>query len=229
MRLRFGLGLSAIVLLVGCAAVPQQQAVQLSSGTLAPQGGRVGVAMTALPTVDTQLPGAGCLLCMGAAMLANNSLISHSKTLPYEELPQLKEDLAAALRAKGVDAVVIEAPVKLSELPKFATQAPNIAAKDFSSLQQQYKLDKLLLIDVTTLGFERTYSSYIPTSDPKAVVRGLGYMVNLSNNSYEWYLPVSVLKSAGQNWDEAPQFPGLTNAYFQAVETGRDSFLKPFN
>jgi hypothetical protein len=53
-------------------------------------------------------------------------------------------------------------------------------------------------------------------------------VVNLKTNAYEWFMPVNILKSAEQKWDEPPKYPGLTNAYFQALELGRDSFLKPF-
>ncbi len=183
--------------------------------------------MTALPKVDTQLPGAGCLLCLGAAMVANSSLIDHSKTLPYEDLPKLKDEVAAALRAKGMDAVVIETPIKLSDLPK-AEKNPNGPDRDFSALQQQYQLGKILVIDIAALGFERTYSAYIPTADPKAMLRGTGYLVNLQTKTYEWYLPVNIVKSTNQNWDEPPQFPGLSNAYFQTLEIARDTFLQPF-
>jgi hypothetical protein len=83
-------------------------------------------------------------------------------------------------------------------------------------------------VNVATLGFLRTYSAYIPNADPKGVLQGAGYVVNLKTNAYEWFMPVNILKSAEQKWDEPPKYPGLTNAYFQALELGRDSFLKPF-
>lgn len=86
-----------------------------------------------------------------------------------------------------------------------------------------------MVFNITTLGISRTYADYFPTSDPKALLQGSGYLVNLSNNTYEWYLPVNVTKSTDGNWDEPPKFPGLTNAYFQALEIGKDSFLKPFS
>ena len=110
----------------------------------------------------------------------------------------------------------------------FSSKEPDFAAKDFSSLKSQLNVDRLLVIDINALGALRTYSAYIPTSDPKAVLRGTGYIVNLSNNALDWYLPVNILKSAEQSWDEPPKFPGLTNAYFQAIEVGKDTFKQPF-
>jgi hypothetical protein len=40
-------------------------------------------------------------------------------------------------------------------------------------------------------------------------------------------LPLNMTKSADDKWDEPAKYPGLTNAYFQAIELGQDHFLKP--
>ncbi|MBC7956976.1 MAG: hypothetical protein H7Y33_14040 [Cytophagales bacterium] len=184
--------------------------------------------MTALPAVDMNLPGAGCLLCMAAASVANSSLSTHTKTLPYEDLPKLKNQVAQALGKKTKDVIVIEAPLDLTTLPDAMSKGPNLATKDFSSLQKKYGVDKLLVIEIKAVGMERTYSGYIPTGAPLSVLDGSGYLVNLSNNTYEWYKPVRVTRAADGKWDEPPKFPGLTNAYFQVLEMGKDEFLKPF-
>jgi hypothetical protein len=113
-------------------------------------------------------------------------------------------------------------------MPDVRSETPNVAKKDFSSLRKKYNIDKLLVVDIKTLGFIRTYSAYFPTSDPKGWLSGAGYIVNLSNNTYEWYLPVFVTRGTDKNWDEPPAFPGLTNAYFQVLEIGKDTFLRPF-
>jgi hypothetical protein len=219
-------GVAAALALVGCATVPQEP-VQLNAATSL-TGARVGVVMTPIPNADTHLPGAGCLLCLAAASVANSSLTSHAKTLTPEDLPQLKDQVAAALKKKGVEAIVIAEPLDLKALPDAANRGPNLASKDFSSVQKKHGVDKVLVIDITTLGFVRTYSAYVPTSEPKGTVQGTGYLVNLKTGAYEWYLPINVTKSADGPWDEAPKFPGLTNAYYQAIELSKDSVLKPF-
>lgn len=227
MKIRFVLILAVIALSAGgCASAPQQS-VSFSREVIGSQGGRIGVAMTALPKVDTELPGASCLLCLAVASMANSSLTAHAQTLTYEDLPKLKNEVADLLRKKGANVTVIEENLDVNALPDFATKGPNIARKDFSALQKKYKIDKLLVIDITAMGFIRTYSAYVPTSDPKGMLRGTGYIVNLKSNTYDWYEPVSVTKSADQKWDEPPKFPGLTNAYFQALEIGKDNFLRP--
>lgn len=228
MKIRIGLTVAVLgILLSGCASVPQAP-VQLAPNALASTAGRVGVVMKALPTVDTHLLGADCLLCIAAASIANSALTTHTRTLPYEDLPKLKNDVADLMRKKGINVTVIAENLDIDALSDFNGKGPNIAKKDFSPLQKKYNIDKLAVIDIRKMGMLRTYSSYFPTSDPKAVLQGVGYIVNLSNNTYEWYLPVNVTKSADKNWDEPPKFPGLTNAYFQALELGKDKFLQPF-
>jgi hypothetical protein len=224
-----GIAVVVVGLLLGGCAVAPQQPISMTSEAVASKTTRVGVAMTALPKIDTHLPGAGCLLCMAAAAVANSSLTDHMKNLAYEDIPKLKDEVARLINKKGGNAIVIPEALVIDKLPDFSGQGPNVARKDFTSLRQRYSIDKLVVIQIDAIGMWRTYSAYFPTSDPKATVQGKGYMVNLSNNTYEWYQPVTVLKAADKEWDEPPKFPGLTNAYFQAVEIGKDNFLKPFN
>ncbi|MEP6738729.1 MAG: hypothetical protein ABJA61_00035 [Caldimonas sp.] len=215
------------VLLGGCASTPPQTPIPLAATAVTAKSGRIGVAMNRLPVADTSFPGAGCLLCLAAASVANSGVTQHTKTLTYEDLVRLKQDAAASLRKNGADVIVIEEDVAFDALPDTRTKAPDVATKDFSALKAKYALDRLLVIEVNTLGFERTYQAYIPSSDPKAVFRGRGYIVNLTSNAYEWYVPVNIARSADGKWDEPPKFPGLTNAYYQTLELGRDALLKP--
>lgn len=227
MKIRFALAMAVVSLaLAGCASPPQNP-VALKSEALTPQGGRVGVVMTKLPKVNTFFPGAGCLLCLAAAEVANSSLTTQTKTLTHEDLPTLKDQAADILRKKGLEVTVIADPIDLDALSKSSAQGVDIAKLDFSSLAQKYKVDKLVVFNIDTVGFSRNYSAYIPAGDPKAVVHGTGYLVNLKNNAYEWYAVVDATRAASGSWDEPPTFPGLTNAYFQALEVAKDQFLKP--
>lgn len=229
MKSPIALAFVVILALAGCST-PPQRSVEFNASTLsAPQGNRIGVAMTALPKVDTHLPGADCLLCMAAASMANSSLTAHVRTLPYEDLPKLKDDVAALLRKKGAQQVtVIAEDVNVDALPAAGAKGPNIAVKDFSSLQKKYGIDKLLVINVQTLGVQRTYKAYFASGDPRALLQGTGYLVNLSSNTYEWYTRVYVSRAAEGQWNEPPKFPGLTNAYFQVIELTKERYMQPF-
>jgi hypothetical protein len=226
---RFLLSLAAITVALfsaGCAVKPQNP-VELNSEALKTSRSKVGVAMTQLPKVEVHLPGADCLLCIAFASAANSDLRKHADTLTLEELSSLKQDIVSTLKKRDIDAVLIEAPLDLKTFPELRSSDTNTASRNFSSLKSKYNVDRLLVIDVNAVGFQRNYSAYIPTSDPKGLLRGTGYIVNLTSHTYEWYLPVNVLKSADGKWDEPGKFPGLTNAYFQALEFGKDEFLRP--
>jgi len=187
---------------------------------------KIGIAMTSVPAADTYFPGANCLLCLVTANATNSTLSKYTKTLSVAELGALKEDIAAALKAKkNIDAVLIAEPLDLKSLPDFPNSGPNIAKKDFTSLKEKYGVDKLVLVQVFAVGYTRPYASYIPTGAPKAIVSTIGSLVNLKTNTFEWYLPTQTIRSAESNWDEPPKFPGLTNAYFQAVEQSRDLLI----
>jgi len=218
----------AILILTGCATKPQLPVAMNQAGVSTP-GTRVGIAMAPLPKVDTSFPGAGCLLCMAAASVANSSLTTYTKGLTYEDLPKLKQTLADLIRKRGAEPVVIDEDLNLDGLPDRAASADgNFARKDFSATQKKYRVDKLLLVDLKLIGFERTYASYYPTSDPKAVVRGSAMLVDLKTHALEWYRPLTVMRASDGAWDEPPKFPGLSNAYFQALEVTADEVLTPF-
>lgn len=211
----------------GCATTKVQSPVSFAPAALKSNNQRVGVAMTPLPKPEVQVNGNICLLCIVTANAANSTLNKHAATLALEDLPSLKDKAAAALRQKGINAVVIDEPLDIKTLPDTSSGTRNVASKDFTPLKQKYGVDSLLVLEVHSLGFVRNYSGYIATTDPRALVRGTGYMVNLSTNTYEWYLPVYVTKNADGKWDEPTAFPGLTNAYYQALEVGKDNFLRP--
>jgi hypothetical protein len=215
-------------LLAGCAA-PQQAPIQLSASSLSPPPSKIGIAMTVLPKVDTEFPGAACLLCYATASIANSSLTAQAHTLPYEDLVKMKELIADILNKKGSSTTILQKNIDISALPDFGAKGADIARKDFSSLKTQYGIDKVLVVNLTTIGFVRQYSSYIPNSDPKANIVGTAYIVDLNNNKYDWYQPINIVKSAEGQWDEPPKYPGLTNAYFQVVELTKDNILSPLS
>ncbi len=215
--------IAVAVSLAACQTAPQNP-IALKKDTLGTDKGRVAVAMRIAPP-DLYLPGAGCLLCMAAATLANTSLNTYAKTMKVDEMAQFKAEIVEILRARGVDAVALDAPLDFDKLADLKL-GPNMATKDFSPVAKGY--DRLVVVNVQQIGFVRNYAAYVPTSDARATVDGYAYMVNLKSNAYEWYDHVTVTRSADGKWDEAPAFPGLTNAYFQAIEQAKDRLKTPF-
>lgn len=226
MKYQFSVAAIALAaLMTGCASPPQLPVAVSPTAFTAPAN-NYGVVMSAMPVVDTQFPGAGCLLCMAAASVANSELTTYTKTLQVEDLGKVNLDVAEALKKKGATVKIIDS-IDFSKLPDYKNAAQNFARKDFTGLKAKYNVDKLVVISITTVGIERGYSMYVPTSDPKARVVGASYIVNLNDNSLEWYQPLDVSKASDGKWDEPPKFPGLTNAYFQSLELARDQIVAP--
>jgi hypothetical protein len=217
--------LAVVALLQGCATI-NQKPVALQADAVTSNGGRIGVAMAPLPKVDTQFPGAGCLLCLAVASAANSTMTDYTRTLALEDLPDLKKQAAAALTKKGATPVVIAGDLKFDELPAVSTPTEGFALRDFRGLAAKHSIDRLIYIDLRVIGIWRNYASYIPTGDPFAVAKGVVYMVDLKTNALQWYAPIDVVKGATK-WDQPPKFPDLTNAYFQALELAKDAVLKP--
>lgn len=226
MKIRIFAVIGALLVLGGCASSPQMP-VPLATSTMGATAGKVGVALNVVEKADTYFPGADCLLCYGLASAANSTLTAHVIKQPIDDVAQFQADVVTALSKKQTRVVALPKTWKPDTYPKLKSDTPNASEFDFSALKKTDSLDRLLVINVTALGVERTYASYIPTGEPKAFVRGSAYMVNLTNNQYEWFAPIDIRRSVDGKWDEPPSFPGLTNALVQAIESARNLILKP--
>ena len=217
--------------LAGCAG-PVQQPVDLAADYFAAakaKPGRIGVVMADLPKPDTEFPGAGCLLCIAVANGVHSALSKEVQAFSTAELKPLPADLVALLKKQGLDAVLISDPLKVTDLPDLGASDPtNKSRKNFGALKTKHQIDRLLVVNITSLGVWRSYSAYVPTDVPKAILSGTASLIDLSTHALEWYLPLSLSRAAEGNWDEPPKFPGLSNAYYQVLETGMDLVKKPF-
>ena len=227
MKVKSLLVMAFLVAFLGGCATPPQTPVALNKDAISTKS-RIGVAMMAVPKPDTYLLGAGCLLCYAAASIANSDLTDYTHTLSNDDVVKYKDSVVDLLKKQGADVVVIADPLNPKDFQENSS-AVGVPKLNLTSLKDKYKIDRVLVINVTALGFLRTYANYFPTSDPKALVEGSAYIVDLSKNAYDWYLPFSVTKAADGKWDEPKQFPGLTNSFYQVVETGRDYISKPFS
>ncbi|WP_185234847.1 hypothetical protein [Teredinibacter franksiae] len=215
-----------IGLMYGCASNPQLP-VALDDNYLQPKM-KVGVVMDEIPAANVYLPGASCLLCLAAAEAANSNLSSHVESWTPKEFTLVESELVTRLEENGVDVVAIDDQINFRKLPKFQSDVPNSAKKDLRGFKNQYGIDQLLVIDIDMIGIERPYSSYIPAGDPKAILKGVAYLVDLTDNTYKWYKPISLYKAADGEWKEPPNYPGLTNAFYHVIEVGREAVLSEF-
>ncbi|WP_310373086.1 hypothetical protein [Rhodoferax ferrireducens] len=210
--------------LTGCAT-PVQPNIPFANSTLNSGSGKVGVAVVVAAKPNTHFPGANCLLCIGTANLIHTSLNAHTAKLSNQEVYQIEADLTKVLQSKGIPFVALPVDMKLNDLPKAAKIEAGFTTLDFKGLQAQYGIDHLLLVQTGAMGFERPFASYVPTAEPHAWVAGSVMMIKLPENRLEWFEPVQIRKNADGAWDEPPSFPGLTSAYYEAIEEFKDRVL----
>ena len=214
-------------LLGGCVAPPQKP-IAMEKNYLQTSTKKIGVVLTEIPKPDVHLPGADCLLCMATAEMANSSLSDHVDKLVPNDFKLVESELIKQLKAKGINVVAINDTIKLAELPELDSPKEGTAKHDYRQFRNKYGVSHLLVISVNSIGMERKYSGYVPVDVPRAVVNGVSYLVDLSDNTYKWYKHIKINKSASGNWDEPPSYPALTNAFYQAIEIGREDILAEF-
>jgi hypothetical protein len=164
------------------------------------------------------------------AAAANSSLSKQIDSLKPEGIAELSKKATDLLISHHAEAVQIGAnQLDLSKLASIESKSKgtNKAAKNFAPLGKKFGITHLLVIKVDYIGAERPYSAYIPVGPPVTVLRGTSYLVSLDQNTYEFYNPVNSIRSADSNWDEPPSYPGMTNAFYQALENGKDQLLAP--
>ncbi len=217
----------ALTLLAGCSSTPPQAPIALDDPSQFYASGKVAIVVNTPEKADTYFPGANCLLCAGAAAMMNSSLTNHTQALPVDDFTNLPHTLKDELTALGKDVVLTEGVVP-SKLKKYKSDVANTARRDFSGVASQYGADQVLVVDLSLVGVVRTYASYVPTSDPIPTISGAAYIVNAADQKLVWYAPIRIAKNVEGEWDEADQgFPGVTNAYYQAVEEAMDTIREP--
>jgi len=215
--------LSLVVFLaVGCTSAPIKP-VSLDEHFYKEKTQKVGIYLDTLPKVNTYFPGAGCLLCLAAAEIANSSVTDHVQALSIEDIDDIVADVESALDEKGLESVLVTKKMDLEKMSKFSApdagpdQVIQYARKDFRSLKSSLGVDKLVLIDINQVGVIRSYQSYIPTTGPMGYLYGEVAIIDLNDNSYKMYESVNIKTVVVGEWDEPTTFPGITTAFYEAL------------
>lgn len=222
--IKLAIAIVSFVLINGCATIPPQEPIAFSPSEERILN-KISVSMADVPETTMGYPGAGCLLCVGIAAAAHSDLSAHVKTLDNSELINLSTEVTELLEENGYDVELLSEPVNINKLKKYEFVENSDARKDHRALLESLGTSHLLVLNIDYSGMQRDYNGYFPTSDPYSLVLGYAYLVNLNDNKYEWYLPLYEKNSVGEEWKEAPDYPGLTNAFYKGTATVRDSVL----
>ncbi|RZM81653.1 hypothetical protein C3B51_07870 [Pseudoalteromonas rubra] len=205
------------IFLAGCKSTPQP-AVRLKPELLN-ENIRVGIYINEIAPATTSIQGADCLLCYGVAVAANSSLSNHLESLPTTDIESAKQVVYDGYKSKTQHVEFVNlSKDKLSKLKKFKGEL-GFAKKDYRSLKSELNIDVLVVLNIYAHGAHRMYSAYVPVTDPQGYVAGVIYSVDLETNQYVQFQRFNRKILVEGEWDEPKQqFPGVTNAYYQAVE-----------
>ncbi|MCD2341721.1 hypothetical protein LRH25_15355 [Ideonella azotifigens] len=217
----------ALSLLASCSSTPSQPTASRWVFE-APDTRTIGIVMTPLPPVQAHFPGADCASCLATALTEHQALANQVQTLDASELEQVKTEIARALEAKGLRVRVIAAPLDLAQLPAFSGPGTDHARHDFRGLKTRYGVDKLLVIELSSLGASRPYAGPVPAGLPRLALTGSEFLVNLGDNTLEAQQAVEVQLTAARDWEDPPRFPGLASTYGEVLRQGKAALLRPF-
>jgi len=224
---RLGL-LCLIFLSVGCATV--QPPVSMGSEFYESENKSVGVIVQHKDEPEFYMEGDVRLLDFAIIAAATSQLSSHIKTLDPKDFDLVVDEIQAALGQEGFSVTRLDRPVDVEALKDFADADPKdtvyFADKDFSALQSELGVDYLLMLTVTRAGVARGYHGFVPMSGPRAVFELQGQAVELATNKLVWYKHIATANSPRGQWDEPPDFPGLTNSFYVALENAKQRVVQ---
>ncbi|OFI33578.1 hypothetical protein [Alteromonas lipolytica] len=166
----------------------------------------------------THIYGASCLLCYGVAAGLTSSLDTHlESTVDATELEAIRDVVISEYRQHNSNISLVTLNTEVSKLKKFKGEH-GFAPKDFRPLAESLNADVLVLLEMQEHGAFRSFSGYVPNGDPQGYVRGLLSTIDLKTNAYIQYLVIDEKVQPEGEWDEPTTFPGVTHAYYQAVE-----------
>ena len=225
-RAFLALPLLCLALLTGCAT--PQPPVPMDQAFWNEKQERIGVAYTQLPAPTVALTGQQGLLdyAVNSGMAAG--LRAKVETWDASSLREIPQQVSAILQDKGYSVVKLDEPIDVEALKKVSSEKTGFTARDFQPLKAQKQIDKLVLFSFASLGTTRSYYSVAPTSVPVAQVVVTTFVIDLDDNRMLYYQPKVFSRAADGEWDEAPEFPNLTNAFYQALDSTQQDLLGVF-
>ncbi len=225
-RALLALPLLCLALLTGCAT--PQPPVPMDQAFWNEKQERIGVAYTQVPAPTVLLTGQQGLLDYAVNNGMASGLRAKVETWDASSLRELPQQVSAVLQEKGYTVVKLDEPINVEALKKVSSEKTGFTARDFQPFKAQKQIDKLVLFSFASVGTTRSYYSVAPTSVPVAQVVVTTYVIDLDDNRMLYFQPKVFSRAADGEWDEAPEFPNLTNAFYQALDSTQQELLGVF-
>tara|TARA_R110000782_G_scaffold135176_2_gene227610 strand:- start:1141 stop:1908 length:768 start_codon:yes stop_codon:yes gene_type:complete len=225
-RWLYTLPLFVLALLTGCATV--QPPVAMDQVFWTEKHESIGVMVADLPAPTVVMIGQQGLLDYAVNSAVASGLRSKVETWDASGFNELSAVVTEQLRSHGYKVKQIQETLDAAELMQPKSGKVGFSPVDLRSIKAKHNVDKLVLFIPTAFGTVRSYYSVVPTSDPIVQVGVNSYVVDLDDNRFLYYQGQVVNRAAEGEWDEGPEYPNLTNAFYQALDSAQQSALTPF-
>lgn len=207
-----------IVLLAGCATVPEKTIV-LPESFWQKKDVKIGVAMVASPKGAEHMVGPQDELDRAIARKIDARLASYLESVQPREFGQIAQTFAERLRGMGYTASVIAEPLS-SQHAALETKGSTTAVDGIlTPIRTKYGIDRLLLLSIDRFGAVRDYFVFVATAAPQATFQVRGELIDLTSNTMLWRVSMAenqnVIPIEGE-WNQPPDYPNLTQAIRRA-------------
>jgi hypothetical protein len=222
-------GIIALVIalsLTGCATT-----MALNKAVWKDPGVKIGVAVAKLPRAGTFKAGSQGLLDVVINEAAASGLDKSLLDTDVSAFLAVREKMAAKITDNGLEPILIEDLIDISALPKKKNAKTGTTSTDFGSLKEQYGIDYVLLLNVSSVGTWRNYYGFVPIGDPKAICVGHGLLVKIDDSSKQWEYATDYKKSMVKidgKWNQPPDYPNVHAAIQTAIKNAVDDLVKNF-
>lgn len=219
-NLFFYITLCFTLLASGCASIP----TPIDYRGVSKEQARIGIALSEPSKATTSYYGQIGLLDYAIIAGMNSGLDDYLASLSFEDYQSLTTDIQSIVSAQGHLPVVIEPAMSREEATKLKSHKDGVGQNDYRQYQEQHGLDYMLVLRLSSIGTTRPYYGPVPTAAPTTQAVIWGELVDLHSNRVVWFRNVDVKKSIQEPWDEPDQqYPNLTNALFQALNSALES------
>ena len=180
------------------------------------------IAVPKLPVPSAMRTGSQGLLDIAVNSAMSDDLSKHLATLELKDFQRSAVKLQQYLTDKGFADVRVVNDVDLSKLPEFNAPdggSQSFAKRDFRTLANEFNTKRLIILAAGPVGTTRAYYGFVPLGAPSVTFWAHADLIDLSNNTLQWHKAFVNTRAVDGDWDQAPDFPNLTNAFYQSLET----------
>lgn len=224
--LRSALLLAMLAFLSGCMTM--YKPIPLDASFWQDRQPVIGVAAEVLPEAGLVMLGQQGLLDVAINKGNAAPMVDRLKQLDVKRAAAISDNLAKGLSGRGFKVSNLSTlDAKAFPELKPAANAEQYSPRDFSSLKSK-GVDRLLLVSVVNVGAARNYYGFIPTSPPRAMFTVKGMLIDLKDNKLLWYNTHQATAAVVDPWDQAPDFPNLSEAVVKNLSEGAITFERSF-